>query len=376
MVHIHVIANDLLYALWFRKGISMSLCLVRAKILPVVAGVFLVVALALSAQPAYASVREDLKDSYQAAVIKYESAVSAQDLNEAALVQVGADIAENERKTAQTEEQLGETAVSMYKGTRGSWVLVDLLLNAESFSDAVSRYDKYEKIEGYYRDKIDGLEQQRAIYNMRKAQLEVRKAELEEEVVAAKRAADEAALALLDNTHSDGADFHQRQSLGNNCGATAFIVAVNTILHENRYVDNAAVWSSPSFNGDSTTDLAWKGSNWLLANGLFDMISIETVAGDIHTAQQMRDWLEAGYIVLASSGSGSTWQRADGTQADAGSFPDGHWVTFYRYEDGVFYANDSSVDSAKGAGCPYDEAQMQQWLDGRSNHFATALKKR
>ena len=85
---------------------------------------------------------------------------------------------------------------------------------------------------------------------------------------------------------------------------------------------------------------------------------------------------DQGHVVIISSGAGSAWQRADGTVAAPGSFPDGHWIVFYYYADGIFYANDSSVAAKQGAGCPYNEEQMQQWLSGRGNHFAVAMKKR
>ena len=358
----------------------MVLSSIKAKVLPVVSGLVFVfifaAAMMAPSNPAYANTRDDLQAQYQAATINYENAIEKQNVNAEALVKVDEDIADNERKTDQVQDQVDDTARSMYKGTRGNWVLIDLLLNSTSFSDAVARYDKYEKIEEYYREKVYELAQQREALSVKKAALEKRRVEIEQEIEKAKIEQEAAALALLDNTHSDGAEFHQIQGVGNNCGATSFIVAVNTILHENRFTDNVAVWSSSSFNSDSTADIAWKGSNWLIANGLYDLISIETVSGDIHTTETMRSWLEEGYVLVISSGSGSTWQRADGTQAAAGSFPDGHYIMFYRYEDGVYYANDSSVDAAKGAGCPYTEEQMQQWLDGRENHFAVALKKR
>ncbi len=352
----------------------MTLAQIKAYVLPVVAGM-LALALFGLVQPAFASERDDLKLNYQTAVINYESAIVAQDRNAAEIVKAEDEIARTERKIARAQEELSETAVKLYKSERGSQLLIDLLLDSESFQDAVMRYDQYSKIAEYYCEKAQELEEAKTQLAMRRGLLEKRKLEIIQEVEAAKQAEEAAALALLDNTHSDGARFHQVQGVGNNCGATSFIVAVNIILHENRYPDNVAVWQGPGFNGDSTTDMAWKGSNWLLANGLFDFISIETISGDIHTTDQMREWLEAGYVIVASSGSGSVWQRADGTQA-TNAFPDGHWQVFYCYEDGVFYANDSSVQAAQGAGCPYDEYQMQQWLDGRSNHFATALKKR
>ena len=347
----------------------------RAKLMPIIAGFVFLAALFALAQPAYAATRDELRDNYQSAVIKYESTVDQQSRNNSEIVKVEGLIANTERKISLTEEQIGDTAVSMYKGTRSNWVL-DMLLDSDSFSDAVMRYEKYEKIEEYYREKTAELAKAREGLDIRKNRLEQRKAELELEVETAKRAAEEAEAALLDNMHTDGASFHQLQGTGVNCGATAFIVGVNTLLHENRFPDNVAVWSGPGFNGDSTSDIAYRGSIWLIDNGLFEQISIETVPGDIHTTAEMRSWLEQGYVIVTSSGAGSIWQRADGTQAPAGTFPDGHYIVFYCYDNGIYYANDSSVPAAQGAGCPYNEEQMQQWLDGRSNHFSVALNKR
>ncbi len=353
----------------------MTMAKLRALAIPAVVGLLVVACFALGIQPAHAESRDELKDSYQSAVIKYETAVQTQTDNEAEIVQVEGEITATEHKIELAEDELSNTAVVLYKETRGGRALVDMLLESTSFEEVVARYDQYEKIASYYQDKAVELAQEKQRLESHKKWLEARRAEIEKTVEEARLLAEAAALALLDNTHSDGAQFQQIQGVDNNCGATAFIVAVNTILHENRYMDNVAVWNGPGFEGDSTTDLAWRGANWLIANGLNDLISIETVPGDIHTVQDMRAWLEQGYVIVASSGPGSTWRWADGSE-QTGCFPYGHWVTFYRYEDGTFYANDSSTGAVKGAGIPYNEEQMQRWLDGRSNHFATALKKR
>ena len=354
----------------------MATARIRAYLLPILAGFVLFVALFAFSGPAHAATRDELVGSYQSAIVNYEKAVGAKDSNAAEIVEIEGDIAKAEQNIELTQEELGETAATLYKSSRGNRVLVDMLLESNSFQDAVARYEKYEKIAEYYRDKADELAAKRERLSQYKQRLERKKAELEKEVEDAKRAADAAALALLDNTHTDGAQFQQVQGNGSNCGATAFIVGVNVLLHENRYPDNVGVWSSPSFSSDSTTAIAWKGSNWLIDNGLFDMISVETVPGDIHNTQDMRAWLEEGNVLVVSSGPGSVFVHADGGAAPLGSYPDGHFILVYSYDNGIFYANDSAVSAAQGAGCPYTEEQMQQWLSGRENHFAVALKKR
>ena len=172
--------------------------------------------------------------------------------------------------------------------------------------------------------------------------------------------------------YSDGYLYHQKQGNGSNCGATAFAVSVNILLRENKYMDNVAVWKSKAFEQDSTKNLDVKGTKWLELNGLSSKIAIERVSGDIHYASEMRAQLEQGRMVIISSGSGSVWQHADGTQETNGH-SSGHWIVFYHYSNGVYYANDSSKVAAKGAGAPYTEAQMQQWLDGRSSHSAQVV---
>lgn len=330
----------------------------------------------LLAVPAYASTRDDLNYNYQSAKVFYEGAKDEQGKNAEEIKKTEKEIAGTEDAIDRSRAQLDETAITVYKGTRGRDVIVDLILNASSFQDAVARYDAYEKIENYYYDRIGELSIELDDLNEQKVELEEQKAEIEAKVEEARIAAEAAALALLDNTHTDGAKYHQRQGVSNNCGATAFIVGVNTILHENRYVDNVAVWEGPGFEGDSTSDLAYRGGTWLVANGLADIISIGLVPGDVHTVDDMRYLLEEGYVVIASSGSGSTFQRAGAGEAPKGSFPDGHWVCFYCYDNGIFYANDSAVEADEGAGCVYTEGEMQEWLDGRENHFATTLKKK
>ena len=210
----------------------------------------------------------------------------------------------------------------------------------------------------------------------KKVELENKREELQAKVDETQQAAEAAEAALRDADHSDGAEYQQTQGNGSNCGATAFIVCVNTLLHENKFTDNVKVWSGAGFEGDSTTNLAMKGQAWLAANDLSDTIGIETVPGDIRSTAQLQAVLEQGNVVVISSGAGSVWQRADGSKAGPGEYPDGHWIMFYQYEEGVFFANDSAVSKKLGAGVPYTEEQMQQWLDGRSTHFAVVLYKK
>ena len=173
-------------------------------------------------------------------------------------------------------------------------------------------------------------------------------------------------------SHSNGHLFHQRQGNDVNCGATSFIVGVNILLGQNKYTDNVAVWSSKQFKKNSVDHLGNKGQAWLKANGLADQIKIWYIPGDIHKTKRLRSHLKQGHVVIMCSGSKSEWRLSDGSTMN--DHPTGHWIVFYHYANGVYYANDSRHDASKGAGCIYTEAQMQKWLDGRSNHAAIAMQ--
>ena len=324
---------------------------------------------------AHAQTLEDLHQGYQLAVANYEQVLGEQEKNTREIARKEAEVRETKAQLEQAQEKAGEGAVALYKIHDNQNDMLSFVLGSESLTEAIMRYDSYERVEAYYRETIDQARQKKAELEEEVVQLEERKLEIAQELEGARETMEAAEQALRDADHSDGAKYHQLQGNDCNCGATSFIVGVNVLLHENKYPDNVKVWSGPGFNGDSTVNLAQKCTVWLEENGLSDEISVYCPLGDITTTEQLRDELNQGHVVIISSGAGSAWQRADGTVAAPGSFPDGHWIVFYYYADGIYYANDSSVAAKQGAGCPYNEEQMKQWLSGRSTHFATVLRK-
>ena len=337
------------------------------------AAIVAVAALCAFPTMAFAEDVEQLSAAYTAALRGYEDAVDEQEQNAEEIAALETEIRETARAIDRAQGELNETAVSTYKGMRDSTPLIEMLLDSESFSDAVMRYETYEKVENYCMTRIQELEDERGRLSDHRDELETRKATIQAKVDKAKREADEAERALLLAMHADGAEYHQKQDVSENCGATAFIVTVNALLHENRYTDNEEVWSSDAFDEDSTVDLVSKGQAWLEENDLDDLIAMEYIEDDVHETDELVDELVQGHIVIMSSGPGSVWQRANGDETDDDAFPGGHYAMFYRYADGIFYCNDSSVDEDEGAGVEYDEDQMQQWLDGRENHFAVTM---
>ncbi len=329
--------------------------------------------LGMSPVCAFAVDVDQLKSAYSAAVKEYEQALLERSTNSVRITELESSIKEAERDRDQKKNEMEETTETLYREAMTRNTFIELILGSSSFYDAVLRFDLYEKIERKCAERIKELNEQCDEMNNEIADLESEMEKINARVKSTRAAMSDAERALKRSSHAEGAKYHQVQGNGSNCGATAFTVGVNILLGEERFKDNVAVWNGPGFNGDSTSILAAKGKAWLIANHLQADIDISEPLGDVHKISELQALLEEGYVVIISSGSGSNWQRADNTELVNG-FPDGHWIIFYQYIDGIFYANDSSVSSDKGAGVPYNEAQMQQWLDGRGNHFTTVMK--
>lgn len=347
----------------------------RSKIVVFPAVAALSLSLCLAPAPAFASHMDQLNAAYANALRGYEDALGEQDQNASEIAETEQKIEAAEQARQKAQNELDETVVTLYKETRGKHALVDLLLSSESFQDAIMRYDLYEKVERRCVERVGELVQERDNLNVQMIGLEAEKAQIELKVEQARQEAERAEKALQDAAHADGDEFHQVQGNGSNCGATSFTVGLNILLDEERFTDNVEVWEGPGFEQDSTNALAARGQIWLEENELDDQIGIEEVRGDIHDTDELKEQLEDGNVVIISSGDGSTWHYADGSKAPKGGHPYGHWVVFYYYDSnkGKFYCNDSSTSADKGAGAVYTTKQMQQWLDGRENHFATVM---
>jgi|GEM_PF-2723540 len=316
---------------------------------------------------------DDLHEKYQMAVTDYESALSEQTRNDHEIIRTETQITTVKIELKKAQLMSDEAAVALYKNSSSKGELIGMLLDSNSLADAIELYEGYKRVEDHYLDTIEKTRAKQAELEALSKQLEARKTALKEKVSTAKQTVEDVERAIRNADHSDGAEYHQLQGNGSNCGATSFIVGVNMLLHEKKFTDNVAVWDGPGFNGNSTAAVGYKGTKWLEANGLGDTIACEDVVGDIKTADQLREELRQGRVIVISSGPGSIWQRADGKAAPQGTFPDGHFIVFYHYENGVYYANDSSVDASKGAGVPYTQEQMEQWFSGRSTHFAVRM---
>ena len=327
----------------------------------------------LPGESAAAKAVKTLTADYLAAVENYESALDHQQENYEAIAALETEIGDAEEKLAKSQAHLQDASVEMYKNGIQPGQLLEMVMSAPSLSESVTLYEDYTRLEAHRKQQCEDARRECEALRRNLAGLEERRSVLEAEVASTCQAVADAKDALRRAAHLDGEKFHQRQGNGVNCGATAFIVGVNILLGENAFTDNVKVWASDAFAKNSTVNLVEKGCAWLKDNDLDGLIDFQYVKGDIYKADELRAELERGRVVVISSGAGSEWQRVDAAEPQKGLYPSGHWICFYGYSEGIFYANDSAVSAKRGAGCPYTESQMQQWLDGRSYHVACTL---
>ena len=168
---------------------------------------------------------------------------------------------------------------------------------------------------------------------------------------------------IVHNTYSssyleNGKNFWQPQGNGDNCGITALMVAVNTILGENVYTDNVGEWNDLDC---ATETMGWtSGDNmakrWIHSHGLDDKIEVTGVE-NIHSREELQEHLRNGEVVVASS-SGKVFKLADGSTVDRN-----HYITFYAIdEEGNCYANDSArSDSSNYSGIKYTPEDLDRF---------------
>jgi len=174
------------------------------------------------------------------------------------------------------------------------------------------------------------------------------------------------------SAHEYGAAYHQVQGNAQNCGATCFLVGVNILLDRVVTDDNVAVWEE--LGGDTTKSrvLAENGTEWCEERGL--PVRCERYQGSVRSTDIVMSELKAGKCVILSSGGKAVWKLADGSKIGPGAHKNGHWLLFYCYKDGIYFANDSSEPYDKGAGCPYTEAELQAWLAARTSGAMVVLE--
>ena len=156
----------------------------------------------------------------------------------------------------------------------------------------------------------------------------------------------------------NGKNYWQAQGNSDNCGITALMVAVNTILGDNVYTDNVGEWKNL---GSYTETMGWSSGNnmakrWIDSHGLSNKIEVTGVQ-NIHNKEELQEHLRNGEVVVASS-SGNVFKLADGSTVSRN-----HYITFYAIDDeGNCYANDSArSDSSNYSGIKYTPDDLDRF---------------
>lgn len=163
-------------------------------------------------------------------------------------------------------------------------------------------------------------------------------------------------------------------AMGAACGATAFTVGVNMLLGQRHKYCNCETWHE--MGSDSTT-IGWdggaKGSKWLKEKGLDSQIEI-TGTNDIKNREDLLNKLKEGNVCVVSSANKdgkAVFVLADGSKRSSG----GHYILFYKYENGIFYADDSSGLSA-GGGMQYKDSDVDEFFSAREEDGGSISIKR
>ena len=169
--------------------------------------------------------------------------------------------------------------------------------------------------------------------------------------------------------YEEGYKFWQVQGNSVNCGATAFTVAVNTLLGKAEY-NNVDVWNQMGSYSEAIGEGgSTQAQNWINSQGLQDEIEVIGV-DNINTPEKLIEVLENGGIAVVSAG-GQVFKHNDGSKASYS----GHYIEFYATENGSCYANDSaSRNQANQAGVEYTYEDLQQFFANYHNSVAIKAK--
>jgi len=172
---------------------------------------------------------------------------------------------------------------------------------------------------------------------------------------------------------ANGQQYWQVQQNGENCGMTAFMVAVNTVLGENKYTNNAEEWEN---YGCYSEAIGFSGCDqaqtWVNDHGLSDKVVVTGVQ-NVNSKEELYEHLNKGEVVVSSSGGANIFKRNDGSYENYA----GHYITFYRTENGNVYANDSSVgDPSLASGVEYTPEDLDNWFAAPGNHGSITVARK
>ena len=167
-----------------------------------------------------------------------------------------------------------------------------------------------------------------------------------------------------------GKKFFQGQNHTDNCGITALMMAVNTLLGDNVYTDNIGEWNNL---GCYTEAIGWENGNgqaqnWINSKGLQDTIEVTGVQ-NVSSKEELISHLQNGEVVVASS-TGPVFKRTDGSYDNLD-----HYICFYGTDGVNCYANDSAnSNSDLLSGIEYNPGDLDNFFAAKKGSITLKRK--
>ena len=162
-----------------------------------------------------------------------------------------------------------------------------------------------------------------------------------------------------------GDKYWQVQGNGQNCGMTSFLMAVNTLIGENKYTNNVREWRNVgSYSEDIGCSGSTRAQRWLKQKGLDKRLNATDV-DTVTSKQELIKRLNRGEVVVVSAG-GRVFKRNDGSKV----YHKGHYICFYKTENGCCYANDPAKNSKLNVGVKYTSKDLDAFFANYHNSVA------
>lgn len=189
----------------------------------------------------------------------------------------------------------------------------------------------------------------------------------------------------------DGEQYHQTQGThagndckdkptdseaqGSACGATSFAIGINMLIGKTEYCGVETYYEFKS-KGKATyqcgvKDWTDEANSWLTDKKLSDKITAE--GSDIKSPEDLKKLLVEGKVVVVSSMGPNYCDNSGSTEGDS-EHKNGHYVLFYKYDNGNFIASDPARSDRTAA--KYDAEHIKKWFDARDYHTACVLGKK
>ena len=164
---------------------------VRGKKL-LIAVVLCAAALCAAPATAYATDIEQLAAAYADAVQTYDEALDKQEANAQDIMAMEREIQANQAASKRAQADMDDAVSDLYKASNHQSLLLDLILGADSYSEAMRRLDMYQKVEDYCMERYEELRAKQIRLALRNICLTMKQKQLAVRVEEARQAAEQA----------------------------------------------------------------------------------------------------------------------------------------------------------------------------------------